>query len=51
MQMQPLIVPTPGRGDVKVPFENDDIQAGPSQTCSDRQSGWPGTNDDNFTGL
>jgi hypothetical protein len=49
--MQPLIVPAPGRGDVKVPFENDEIQPGPFKTGSDRQSGRPGTNDDYFTGL
>jgi hypothetical protein len=47
MQMQPLVVPTPGRSNLVILFKNDEIQAGFSKTRTDRQPCGTSANDDN----
>src|SRR5215831_6783485 len=45
--MQSLIVPMPGRSDSLIPFKNDEVQAGPSKTRTDRESCGTSANDGN----
>jgi len=51
MQMQPLVVPTPGRGNLKIPFQDNEIQAGLPEAGRDRQPSWAGADDDNVSGF
>jgi hypothetical protein len=51
MQMQPLVVPTPGRGNLKIPFQDNKIQADLPETRRNRQPRWAGTDDDNTSGF
>src|ERR1700676_38647 len=47
MQMQPLIVPAPGRTELAFLFEDDEIQTGPAKTRAHGQACGPCTNHDN----
>jgi hypothetical protein len=51
MQMQPLVVPTPGRGNMKIPFQDNEIQTDLPETRRDREPSRAGTDDDNVSGF
>jgi hypothetical protein len=40
-----------GRGNPKIPFQDNEIQADLPETRRDRQPSWAGTDDDNVSGF